>query len=283
MPTIGFLPNYERASAVELAKSTATWLEERGHDVIIFPEQISVMGSGAGKVSGVEELELLVSLGGDGTMLRAATMVLGANVPVLGVNFGHFGYLTAVEPDGLHHAIERFLAGDYEIDRRMTMDAHIMAKGAKTPRFSATGLNDVVIARPSGVHTVNVNLAIRGQQFLSYAADAMIISTPTGSTGYNLSARGPIVSPRLRCLVLMPVAAHMLFDRGLVLDGSDEVSLELHGRGGGDLIIDGVLCGQVGLGERLVCRAGTNDALLVSFGGKSFENVLKSKFHLRDR
>lgn len=283
MPTIGFLPNYERASAVELAKSTATWLEERGHEVIIFPEQISVMGSGAGKVSGVEELELLVSLGGDGTMLRAATMVLGANVPVLGVNFGHFGYLTAVEPDGLHHAIERFLAGDYEIDRRMTMDAHIMAKGAKTPRFSATGLNDVVIARPSGAHTVNVNLAIRGQQFLSYAADAMIISTPTGSTGYNLSARGPIVSPRLRCLVLMPVAAHMLFDRGLVLDSSDEVSLELHGRGGGDLIIDGVLCGQVGLGERLVCRAGANDALLVSFGGKSFENVLKSKFHLRDR
>ena len=194
-----------------------------------------------------------------------------------------FGYLAAVEPDGLQQAIERFLARDYELERRMTVDARVLVKGTKSIRYRATALNDVTLARPSGMHTINASVSVKGQRFLSYAADAMIVATATGSTGYNLSARGPIVSPRLRCLVLTPVAAHMLFDRSLVLDSTDEVSFELHGRSGAELIVDGVPCGQLELGERLICSAGAHDANLVSFGGRTFENVLKNKFHLTDR
>ncbi len=284
MAAIGFALNSVRDSAVELAKSTAAWLEEMGHEITLLPEPVpSWLGSGGTPPPGIEELDLVVSLGGDGTMLRAVGMVLGTSVPVLGVNFGRFGYLAAVEPDGLRRAIERFLAGDFELERRMTVDARILAKGAKMPRYSATALNDITLARPSGMHTINASVAIRGQRFLSYAADAMIVATATGSTGYNLSARGPIVSPRLRCLVLTPVAPHMLFDRSLVLDSSDEVSVELNGRTGAELIVDGVPCEQVELGERLVCAAGAHDALLVSFGGRTFETVLKNKFHLTDR
>jgi NAD+ kinase len=284
MAAIGFAPNSVRDSAVELAKSTAAWLEDMGHETALLPEHTpSWMGSGRTAPSGIEELDLVVSLGGDGTMLRAVGMVLGTSVPVLGVNFGRFGYLAAVEPDGLRRGIERFLEEDYELERRMTIDARILAKGAKTPRFWATALNDITLARPSGMHTINASVAIRGQRFLSYAADAMIVASATGSTGYNLSARGPIVSPRLRCLVLTPVAPHMLFDRSLVLDSTDEVSVELNGRTAAELIVDGVPCGQLELGERLVCSGGAHDALLVSFGGKTFETVLKNKFHLTDR
>ena len=129
---------------------------------------------------GAEDLDLLVSLGGDGTMLRAVGLVLGADVPVLGVNFGRFGYLAAVEPDGLHRAIERFLVGDYELERRMTADVRVMLKGTKSIRYRSTALNDITLARPSGMHTINANVSIRGQRFLSYAADAMIVATAYG-------------------------------------------------------------------------------------------------------
>lgn len=229
------------------------------------------------------DVDLVVSLGGDGTMLRTVGTVLGLGVPVLGVNFGRFGYLSAVEPDGLHHAISRFLKDDYLVERRLTVEAEVLPADGGPHRYLANALNDVVLARPGGTHTIDAEVAISGAKFLSYAADAMIIATPTGSTGYNLSARGPIISPGLRCLVLTPVAPHMLFDRSVVLDQADEVVIKLQGRWPADLIVDGVSCGQLEQHERLVCRASARDALLVNFGDRKFEMVLKSKFHLTDR
>ncbi|MGH9106197.1 MAG: NAD(+)/NADH kinase [Acidimicrobiales bacterium] len=279
MARIGFAPHAERSLAVDIAKETAGWLEERGHVAVLLPE----VGPRLARPEGVDELDLLVSLGGDGTMLRSVGMVIGTGIPVLGVNFGRFGYLTAAEPEGLRGAIERFLAGDWQPEHRMTVDAFVVPEGSRSPRYRATGLNDVVVARPAGMHTINTSVAISGKRFLSYAADSMIVSTPTGSTGYNLSARGPIVSPTLRCLVLTPVSPHMLFDRSIVLDSGEEVSFRLGGRCGADLIVDGAGCGQVELGEELVCRAGQHDAVFVSFGERDFDTALKNKFRLADR
>ena len=279
MATIGFAPHEERHRAVKIAKATAQWLEGQGHSAVVLPA-VALMKA---RPEGLEKLDLLVSLGGDGTMLRTAGMVVGTGVPVLGVNFGRFGYLTAVEPDGLQLALERFLAGDYKLERRTTLDASVVPDASSSPRLSTTGLNDVVLARPSGTHTITTSVAIAGKRFLSYVADSMIVSTATGSTGYNLSARGPIVSAKLRCLVLTPVSPHMLFDRSVVLDSSDEVSLQMEGRFPAELIVDGVPCGQVAVGERVVCRAGANDAVLVNFADRDFETILKSKFHLADR
>jgi NAD+ kinase len=279
MATIGFAPHQERHRAVKIAKATAQWLEDQGHSAVVLP----AVGLMKARPEGLEKLDLLVSLGGDGTMLRTAGMVVGTGVPVLGVNFGRFGYLTAVEPDGLQLALERFLAGDYKLERRTTLDAFVVPDATSPPRLSTTGLNDVVLARPTGAHTITTSVAIAGKRFLSYVADSMIVSTATGSTGYNLSARGPIVSAKLRCLVLTPVSPHMLFDRSVVLDSSDEVSLQMDGRFPAELIVDGVPCGQVAVGERVVCRAGANDAVLVNFADRDFETILKSKFHLADR
>jgi NAD+ kinase len=294
MARIGFAPHSERPRAVKIAKSVGSWLAEQGHEAVFLDE----VHPAQAQIATIAGLDLVVSLGGDGTMLRAVGMALGSGVPVLGVNFGRFGYLTAAEPDGLQHAIERFLSGDCHLDRRMTIDALVVPDGPAghdghgrhddhggpgVARFRAAGLNDIVLARPAGRHTINANLAISGERFLSYAADSMIVSTATGSTGYNLSARGPIISPKLRCLVVTPVSPHMLFDRSIVLDPWDEVSFRLQGACGADLIVDGAPCGQVEIGEQLVCRMGQNDALLVNFGNRNFERVLKSKFHLADR
>ncbi|HUC14366.1 MAG TPA: NAD(+)/NADH kinase [Acidimicrobiales bacterium] len=280
MAVIGFASHAGRHNAVELAKSTAVWLEEKGHDAVLLPELDLLREARSEHLRG---LDLLVSLGGDGTMLRTVGLALGTEIPVLGVNFGHFGYLTAVEPDGLRHAIDRFIEGNFHLHRRMTVDVSVLSDGAESPRLSATGLNDIVLARPSGTHTINASVAISGERFLRYAADALIVATATGTTGYNLSARGPVVSPTLRCLVLTPVSPHMLFDRSLVLDSSATVSMELDGRFDADLIVDGVPRGQLEVGGKLVCSAGTRDALLVSFGDRDFETVLKNKFHLADR
>jgi len=279
MAKVGLAPHADRPRAVHVARTTASWLESQGHHAVLLPE----VGPEPGKPAGVEALDLLVSLGGDGTMLRTVGMVIGTGVPVLGVNFGRFGYLTAAEPDDLQRAIERFLAGEHALEHRMTIDASVMAEGSEVSRLEVVGLNDVVLARPSGMHTINTSVAISGRRFLSYAADSMIVSTATGSTGYNLSARGPIVSPRLRCLVLTPVSPHMLFDRSVVLDDTGELSFLMQGRSGAELIVDGVPRGDLGVGERLVCRAGAHDAVLVNFGDRDFETVLKNKFHLADR
>lgn len=285
MATFGFVVHSERPRASELAKETASWLEELGHTAVILPE-VSPQSPRDAVLSEAEVagLDLLVSLGGDGTILRSVAMVIGVGVPVLGVNFGRFGYLTAVEPAGLQAAIERFLVGDCVIERRMTLDAAVVegAHGGQ-PLYKRAALNDVVLARPSGMHTIRTSVSISGKKFLSYAADSMIVSTPTGSTGYNLSARGPIVAPTLRCLVLTPVSPHMLFDRSLVLSASDELSFRLEAGSEAELIVDGAHCRNFEVGQRLEIRAGANDAFLVSFGDRDFETVLKNKFRLVDR
>lgn len=278
MARIALAAHADRPRAVEVARQTCRWLEREGHSAVLLPD----LAPGVGPIGTELALDLLVSLGGDGTMLQTVGMVLGTGVPVLGVNFGRFGYLTSAEPDGLRDAIKRFLAGDYQLDRRMTVDARITGEdGGDRPL--PTALNDVVLSRSTGQHTVNASVSISGERFLSYAADALIVATATGSTGYNLSARGPIVSPKLGCLVVTPVAPHMLFDRSLVLDRTDDVSFELESSIAADLVVDGAPCGQLSRRERLVCRAGAHDAVFVSFGERRFDSVLKNKFHLADR
>ncbi|HYA44609.1 MAG TPA: NAD(+)/NADH kinase, partial [Acidimicrobiales bacterium] len=258
MAAVAFVPNSARPRAVELAKSTAAWMEEMGHEALVLAEP-RAPGYEPGLLA---DLDLLVSIGGDGTMLHSVGMVLGTGVPVLGVNFGRFGFLTAIEPSALQQALKRFLAGDYELEYRMTIAGRVLGKGDIGPRLVVNALNDVVLTRPSGTHTINLGASIGGSKFLSYTADSMIVATATGSTGYNLSARGPIVSPSLRCIVLTPVSPHMFFDRSLVLAGSEEVILELGGHVSAELVVDGAPAGRLEGGERLVCVAGTHDAAL---------------------
>ena len=272
MATVGFLAHEKRPAAVELADKAAMWLQDQGHTTR------RLDGDGP-----LGELDLAVSLGGDGTMLRTVDLVSPAGVPVMGVNLGQLGYLTTVEPDGLLDALGRFLAGDYQVESRMTLDVVVSEAGGKTV-LRRSALNDVVLQRPGGGHTVRVEMFLNGESFLTFAADALIVATPTGSTAYNLSARGPIVSPRARAQVVTPVAPHMLFDRSLVLDASEEVAFTPIGSGYSDVVVDGCPVTVLGPGRTLVCREGERDARIVSWGGdRDFHGVLKHKFNLADR
>jgi NAD+ kinase len=293
---IGFGAHTQRPQAVALATRTAEWLVAMGHEVRTLtvargdgspPSSLPPRGDGLAPDALTEELrdlDLVVSLGGDGTMLRTIGLVSASGVPVLGVNFGNLGYLTVIEPEELTDSLKRFLAGDYGIESRMTLDVQIRADsdhGEVVLHTSA--LNDVVLQRPSGGHTVRAGLAVNDRPFLTYSADALLVATPTGSTAYNLSARGPVLSPRARALIVTPVAPHMLFDRSLVLDSAEWVSIRPVDGRPADVVVDGWAAPRLHPGEVLTCRQGATDARLVSFYDRDYLDILKHKFNLSER
>jgi NAD+ kinase len=230
--------------------------------------------------------DLVLSLGGDGTMLRAVRLVDGAPVPLLGVNVGWLGYLTEVEADELLDALERFTqgsdAGRWRLDERLMLDVDaVSAGGASLGAWRA--LNEAVVEKREPGHTVRLLARIDGEPFTTYAADGLIVSTPTGSTAYSLSARGPIVSPKHRAILLTPVAPHMLFDRSLVLDPTESVELQVMGHREAELAIDGQRVTVLRDGDVVTCRPSDRTARFVRFGERHYHQILKVKFGLMDR
>jgi NAD+ kinase len=278
--SIGFVVHKQREGALALAEDTAAWLEEQGHSATLLDP-----GSAGRNGDLYCSLDLAVSLGGDGTMLRTVDLVSPEGIPVLGVNFGHLGYLNAVEPPALRGALGRFLAGDYQVESRLTLDVSVTdanGDGSHTV-LHRSALNDVVLQRTTVGHTMRTQVAVNGVPFLTFASDSLILATPTGSTAYNLSARGPIVSPRARVQILTPVAPHMLFDRSLVLDAEEVVSIVQIGGPPADVVVDGWLVAALEPGQTIHSRRGDNDAKLITFGERNFHRILKSKFNLADR
>lgn len=282
MVTAGFVLHGERDRAASITHDLATWLIDRGHDVRVAEDDAARLGLGEHAVAEdhfADGLDVAVSLGGDGTMLRTVELVAGAGIPVIGINVGQLGYLTEVDPDGARMAIKRYLAGAYEIEERMLLAARI--DGMETSEHVA--LNEAVIEKTPSGHTVRLAVSVDGEYFTTYAADGLIVATPTGSTAYSFSARGPIVAPMHRCLVLTPVSPHMLFDRTLVLDPHSTVHLEVVGHRPATVSADGRNLGTLRPGDALTCTASPRTARLVTFGEHDFLGILKSKFGLSDR
>jgi NAD+ kinase len=233
--------------------------------------------------------EAVVSLGGDGTILRAVELVDGLHVPILGINLGQLGYLTEVEPSGLGPAVERLCTGDYRLEPRMLLAVELHRAGTGSPpepgvpagRWSA--LNEAVLEKAEPGHTIRLQVSIDGAPFTSYAADGMIVATPTGSTAYALSVRGPVMSPRLRAVTVVPVAPHMLFDRALVLEPTEVVQLEPVGHRPVALAVDGRRVAGLSEGDSVRCWDAGESALFVRLGPERFHQILKAKFSLADR
>ena len=282
--TAGLVPHRERPLAHELAARAAKWLEEHGVAVRVPAADAGPCGLAhlaCPEAEFAEGLDVAVSLGGDGTMLRTVDIVYEAGVPVLGVNVGDLGYLTEVEPGALDRALERLLAGDYDVAERMALQVDVVSTGPANGRWWA--LNEAVLEKAQSGRVTRLDVRINGAFFTTYAADGVIVATPTGSTAYSFSARGPIVSPQLRCLVLTPVSPHMLFDRSLVLDGADELSFVVVDERTVVLTLDGRELGVVETGASITCTGGPRPARMVTFGPRDFHQILKAKFGLADR
>ena len=293
MTDVLLVAHHDRLEAAALARLAATWLGDHGHSAWMTPEDAEPLEL-LDLVSErrPESAGLALSLGGDGTMLRTVKMLGGAGVPIIGVNVGLLGYLTEVEPPALTAALERWdagsEAGEWRIEERMMLDATLQRCGGDLaaehdPLPMWTALNEAVVEKQEAGHTVRLLVRIDGATFTSYAADGLIIATPTGSTAYSLSARGPVVSPKHRALLLTPVSPHMLFDRSLVLDPDEQVEIEVIGGRPATLSIDGQTAASLDEGDTVVVRASTTVARFVRFGQRRFHQILKTKFGLSDR
>ena len=283
MPSVAVVPHALRPQAVDLATEAVGWLVSRGHEVRVPAEDASFPALApfawpADEL--VPGLDLALSLGGDGTVLRAVHLVAGSGVPVLGVNVGRLGYLTEVEPAALRDALERFFAGDFEMERRMTLQVDVQRAGGGV---GTTALNEAVLEKTKSGHIVRMGVSVNGEPFTTYGADGLIVSTPTGSTAYNLSARGPIVSPRHRALVVTPVSPHMLFDRSLILGDDESVQVEVLDGVSASLVVDGRTLATLEPGDAAACRAAAHDACFVRYADRDFHQILKAKFGLADR
>jgi NAD+ kinase len=279
MATIAILLHHERPEARTLALEAVDWLTGRKHEARLPKDDAAIIGRadlGVEEEALPEGCDLAISLGGDGTMLRTVDLVAPKEVPVLGVNVGQLGYLTEVEPSDLFHALERVFRGEHRIEERMMLDVRV------GDGLQKLALNEAVIEKtPAG--PVRLLLALDGEFFTTYAADGVIVATPTGSTAYSFSARGPIVDPVHRAMVITPVSPHMLFDRSMVLAPEATVRIEVQGHRPAIVSTDGQRLAELTDGQAVECTAASVPAKLVRFGGNNFHRILKAKFGLSDR
>jgi NAD+ kinase len=276
---VALLVHGGRTDAAELGSDVARWLTGHGHDVILDHAEAKLLDhASALPDDGRAPVALVVAIGGDGTVLRAAQRAVPDDAAILGINLGQLGYLAEVEPGSWKPAIEGFLADRHRVEERLMVSARV---GDGDPVRPA--LNEVVIEKSAAAHTVRLGIRIDGEFFTSYVADGIILASPTGSTAYSLSARGPIVAPSHRALLLTPVSPHTLFDRSLVLSPTSEVEVSVMGDRDAVLSVDGQTVADLPAGSSVTVRAAERPARFVTFGGRDFHQILKAKFGLSDR
>ncbi len=283
MTLVTLVVHRERRLAAQLAAEAVELLSTAGVDVAIPTEDAHVVGLDQFGASDdrCRQASVAVSLGGDGTMLRTVALVAEASVAVLGVNVGLLGYLTEIEPVAMAQALRDVLAGRHHIEERMMLAVTVVHKDGSRQR--AVGLNEVVIEKAEPGHMVRLLPSIDGALFTPYAADGLIVATPTGSTAYAMSARGPILSPALRALVLTPVSPHMLFDRSLVLTPDESIEIALGGHRPATVAVDGRHLADLVPGDHLEVGEAPHPARLARLGDLGFHQRLKAKFQLADR
>ncbi len=269
---------HPRRDSSEAITALLGWTDKHGAAVVGLPGEVDRIACGIEEVQPEQlpECDLLVSLGGDGTMLRALRLSQPVGVPVLGVNLGRLGFLAEIDVPDLPAALAEIDAGRHTVETRVSMQVDF---GGST-EFA---FNDVALVRHPGHSVAAVEVTVQGQPFVRYAADAVVVATPTGSTAYSFSAGGPIVSPRAEGLLVIPVAPHSAFNRAVFLSAGEPVGLELLPRSGRLAVeVDGRLSGEVEPGQSvsvfLCARAGR----VIRLGTTTFYQRARRKLRLAD-
>ncbi|HEY3907267.1 MAG TPA: NAD(+)/NADH kinase [Streptosporangiaceae bacterium] len=278
MRAVGLVLHPERDSA-EAVSAILGWASRRQIPVLGIETEVSRLNCAALAVA-EEDLgprsDLVVSLGGDGTMLRALRLAGRDLTPVLGVNLGKLGFLAEVDVPDLTDALSAIDGKRFTIESRLAIDGTLGGAGI-------TAFNDVAVVRVPGQGSAVVSVHVGGQPFVSYAADAVIVATPTGSTAYSFSAGGPIVSPTVEALLVTPAAPHSAYNRGVVISARESVMLEiLPGSGRLAVEVDGVVAGYASPGELIGLSPRPAAARVIRLGGTTFYQRARRKLRLTD-
>jgi NAD+ kinase len=270
---------HPRRDSAEAVAAVLDWATRREIQVIGIESEIERLNCAAVAVSDAElgrRADLVVSLGGDGTMLRAMRLADRQRAPVLGVNLGKLGFLAEVDVPDLAEALTAVDARDFTVEPRLAIDAVIGDQ-------IVTAFNDVALVRFPGQMTARVAVLASGHPFVSYAADAIVVATPAGSTAYSFSAGGPIVSPAVEALLVTPASPHSAYNRGLVLSLRDSLALEVLPDSGSLAVeVDGQLATEVGPGDRIEVQPRPGAAHVVRFGRTTFYERARRKLRLAD-
>jgi NAD+ kinase len=276
--TVGVVGRTAQPEVLDTLDAISRTFAARGAEV-----RVESLLAGDGRAEGFDPaaVDLLITLGGDGTLLRGARLVAPHTAPVLGVNLGHLGFLTSVAVSELADAIDMLFAGDYWIDERMTLDATVThANGRESASFLA--LNDAVIHKGGLARIVRLAVDVEPDHLEvgTYNADGIILATPTGSTAYSLSAGGPIVVPSVDCIVATPICPHSLVVRPIVLPASAVVAVRAIGPAEGLILtVDGQDGAELRSGDCVVVRRGPHAVKLVRFKDENFFSTMRQKLH----
>lgn len=284
MDSFYIITNKDKDPGFQTTRFVKEYLEKRGKKCTI-RENMAESGGNYKytDAAGIpDDVDCVLVLGGDGTLLQASRDLTERDLPLLGINMGTLGYLAEVDRKGIEPALERLLAGEYQIVSRMMISGEVYHQGKKVMEDLA--LNDIVIGRYGRLRIIDFKIYVNGEYLNRYSADAMVISTPTGSTGYSLSAGGPIVSPEASMLLMTPVAPHTLNTRSIILPDDAEITVEMlpgHSRSGDDaeVTFDGDTSVRLTCTDKVVIRKAVKKTRLIKINQISFLEVLRTKMN----
>lgn len=279
MDCIGIIINLEKPTILKITRQIVDWLEQHGKKVLVTEAGSDTIRDGITSCSEQElakQAECVIVLGGDGTLLSSARTIGALGKPIFGVNLGQLGFLTEIELPDLTPALERLISGQFEIEDRMMIQAEVYRNGEKISNFY--GLNDAVITKGAFARLIRLKTFVNSEYVDIYPADGLIISTPTGSTAYSLSAGGPLVAPNLELMLVTPICPHTLYSRPVVVDKDSEVTVELQvTQAEVMLTIDGQSGIQLMPLDQVVVRKAPFAAKFLKLNKRSFYEILRKK------
>ena len=283
MDTFYIITNYQKDPEMTVAHEIRDYLKSKGKTCYIQQKEVEdpqgrYRYTDAQHVS--DEVECVLVLGGDGTLLQAARDLVDRSIPLLGINMGTLGYLAEIDRKNIFPALDKLIGGEYTVEHRMMLTGTAFHQSRRM--LADIALNDIVISRNGRLRVVDFNVYVDGAFLSSYTADGIIISTPTGSTGYNLSVGGPIVAPEASLILLTAIAPHTLNSRPIVLPDFVEITIEIgtnHGTDidGAEATFDGDTSVKLSSGDRIVITRSMREALMIKTKNTSFLEILREK------
>lgn len=283
MKTIGIISNTDKDPELEYTKTLAENIQKLGGRVRV-KDSLAYLCGGQPCASEEEVLEgsdIVVVLGGDGTFLKTARIAYKQEIPILGINLGNLGFLTEIDKNEIPSAAQNIMTGDYTVENRLMLEVDIYRDGVKT--YTDTALNDIVVSRGQISRILHVKTFVNNVYIDTFPGDGLIISTPTGSTAYSLSAGGPIVEPDAHLMVVTPICPHILYSRSFVINSSSEVRavLDEDFHHDASITVDGQQAYEIRGGDYIIVRKSSYFTKLARINSRDFFNILRTKIYYR--